>query len=169
MGGARDRRLGFDLLGMATVGQTMNDRTARHLLEDALFLRMNGERPPGAPKDRPHAETWDDWDVRCESFLRSLTDYLIDEQWNARTAATPINRLVARCYNAIRIDGGEYAEFTISHPDQIDEGWYVGYRNRGDWKDTYAAPTLGDALMGWLDQYEHHYWPGKWEGRQRPE
>jgi hypothetical protein len=36
------------------------------LLEEALFLRMNGERAPGGN------ETWRDWDGRAESFLRSL-------------------------------------------------------------------------------------------------
>ena len=37
------------------------------LLEDALFLRMNGERPPG------HSEaTWRKWEREAEVFLRSL-------------------------------------------------------------------------------------------------
>lgn len=37
------------------------------LLEDALFLRMNGERPPG------HEEaTWRAWEPKAETFLRSL-------------------------------------------------------------------------------------------------
>ncbi len=37
------------------------------LLEEALFLRMNGERPPG------HEDaTWHDWDDRAERFLRGL-------------------------------------------------------------------------------------------------
>jgi len=42
---------------------------AIHLIEDAFFLRCNGERPPGAP---PYlrAETWADWDGRAEDFLR---------------------------------------------------------------------------------------------------
>jgi len=39
---------------------------AVRLLEEALFLRMNGERAPGG------TETWHDWDGRAESFLRSL-------------------------------------------------------------------------------------------------
>ncbi len=43
---------------------------AVRLLDDALFLRMNGERPPGAPLD-PRAETWRDWEHRAELFLRS--------------------------------------------------------------------------------------------------
>lgn len=42
------------------------------LLEQALFLRMNGERPPGAPRDDPEAETWRSWDRDAERFLRSL-------------------------------------------------------------------------------------------------
>lgn len=40
-------------------------------LERALFLRMNGERPPGAPRDDPEAETWHQWDRDAERFLRS--------------------------------------------------------------------------------------------------
>ena len=37
------------------------------LLEDALFLRMNGERPPG------HSEaTWRKWEREAEVLLRSL-------------------------------------------------------------------------------------------------
>jgi hypothetical protein len=36
------------------------------LLEEALFLRMNGERAPGGN------ETWHDWEDRAERFLRSL-------------------------------------------------------------------------------------------------
>lgn len=36
------------------------------LLEEALHLRMNGERAPGGN------ETWRDWDLRAETFLRSL-------------------------------------------------------------------------------------------------
>ena len=45
--------------------------TAIRLLEEALFLRMNGERPPGAPHDNPEAETWRDWDRKAEAFLRT--------------------------------------------------------------------------------------------------
>jgi hypothetical protein len=41
----------------------------RSLVEQALFLRMYGERPPGAPKD-PAGETWRDWDTRAEAALR---------------------------------------------------------------------------------------------------
>lgn len=37
------------------------------LLEEALHLRMNGERAPGG------TETWADWDRAVETFLRSLT------------------------------------------------------------------------------------------------
>ncbi len=44
---------------------------ARELVEAAFFLRVHGERPPGAPKDDPTAETWQDWDRRAETFLRS--------------------------------------------------------------------------------------------------
>jgi len=45
---------------------------AQNLLEDALFLHINGERPPGAPPN-PQAETWADWDRRCKALLRSLS------------------------------------------------------------------------------------------------
>lgn len=45
---------------------------AELLLKDALFLRMYGERPPGAPRDDLKAETWSEWDVRCETYLRSM-------------------------------------------------------------------------------------------------
>jgi hypothetical protein len=37
------------------------------LLEEALFLRANGERPPGSPD-----ATWRKWDLEAEVFLRSL-------------------------------------------------------------------------------------------------
>lgn len=45
---------------------------ALKLLEAALFLRMNGEQPPGAPRDDLEAETWRDWDRQAERLLRSL-------------------------------------------------------------------------------------------------
>jgi hypothetical protein len=38
------------------------------LLREALFLRQNGERPPGAG-EYP-AETWHDWETRTEKYLR---------------------------------------------------------------------------------------------------
>lgn len=42
------------------------------LLEQALFLQQNGERPPGAP---PYpAETWHDWEIRTEAYLRSIDE-----------------------------------------------------------------------------------------------
>ena len=47
-------------------------RAAVILLREALILRMYGERPPGAPRDNPHAETWRDWDQRTEHLLRHL-------------------------------------------------------------------------------------------------
>jgi hypothetical protein len=40
--------------------------TAIRLLEEALHLRMNGERAPGG------TETWQDWERRAETYLRSL-------------------------------------------------------------------------------------------------
>lgn len=45
---------------------------AVELLERVLFLRANGQHPPGAPRDDPEAETWRQWDRRAETFLRSL-------------------------------------------------------------------------------------------------
>jgi hypothetical protein len=35
------------------------------LAEEAMFLRQNGERPPGG------VENWRDWDARAEALLRS--------------------------------------------------------------------------------------------------
>lgn len=43
-----------------------HDETAIRLLEEAFHLRMNGERAPGGN------ETWQDWDQRCEEFLRDV-------------------------------------------------------------------------------------------------
>jgi len=45
---------------------------AARLVEDALLLRMYGERPPGAPRDT-RKETWQDWDQRAEAWLRAVT------------------------------------------------------------------------------------------------
>lgn len=42
---------------------------ARQLVEQALHLRMYGERAPGAPTD-PAAETWADWDRRAQAWAR---------------------------------------------------------------------------------------------------
>lgn len=47
--------------------------TALNLLEEALFLGMNGERPPGAPAD-PYKETWSRWFAQCEALLRKVGD-----------------------------------------------------------------------------------------------
>jgi hypothetical protein len=74
-----------------------------------------------------------------------------------------INVLVLRCYMAIRLDGGEYAELTISHPTSGDREWLIGYRNSGDWKNNFSAPTLAEALKGWLEEYEHHYDDGPYK------
>lgn len=41
-----------------------DEATAIRLLEEALHLRMNGERAPGGN------ETWRDWDMRAEQFLQ---------------------------------------------------------------------------------------------------
>ncbi len=38
------------------------------LLEEALHLRMNGERAPGGN------ETWADWDKKAELYLRHASD-----------------------------------------------------------------------------------------------
>lgn len=49
----------------------LEQSVALELLNEALFLRMNGERPPGAPAD-PRKETWGEWDSKCETFLRHV-------------------------------------------------------------------------------------------------
>lgn len=56
---------------MSPAGRSERDEAVK-LLEAALFLRANGERPPGAPRDDPQAETWGRWDRDAERFLRSL-------------------------------------------------------------------------------------------------
>jgi hypothetical protein len=43
---------------------------AAALVEEALFLRMYGERPPGAPEDSQR-ETWADWEKRAETWVRA--------------------------------------------------------------------------------------------------
>lgn len=50
----------------ATLSTTYKTPAVR-LLEDALFLRMYGERPPGSEN-----ENWHDWDRNAEAFLRGL-------------------------------------------------------------------------------------------------
>ena len=67
-----------------------DDDTAIRLLEQALFLRMNGERPPGAPRDDPAAETWRDWDRRAEAFLRKAhRDGILSALWAQRCELSP--------------------------------------------------------------------------------
>jgi hypothetical protein len=51
---------------LAALEAAQTQPAARALLEEALFLRMNGERAPGGN------ETWRDWDRRAEEYLRSL-------------------------------------------------------------------------------------------------
>jgi hypothetical protein len=43
------------------------DDNAVRLLEEALHLRMNGERAPGGN------ETWREWDRKAEEYLRDVT------------------------------------------------------------------------------------------------
>lgn len=59
---------GDPLLGPPHLADPCPHRTdnAVTLLREALFLRQNGERPPGG------SETWHDWDRRAERFLRGL-------------------------------------------------------------------------------------------------
>lgn len=45
-----------------------DEEEAINLLEEALFLRMNGEYAPGG------TENWPDWDRKAETFLRRITD-----------------------------------------------------------------------------------------------
>lgn len=42
---------------------------AERLVEQALHLRMYGERAPGAPTD-PTAETWAEWERRAQAWAR---------------------------------------------------------------------------------------------------
>lgn len=56
---------------MSPVQRSERDEAVK-LLEAALFLRVNGERPPGAPRDDPEAETWRKWDREAETFLRRV-------------------------------------------------------------------------------------------------
>jgi histidine triad (HIT) family protein len=59
-----------DGLALPWTGQAEREGRAKPpaivLLEEALFLRMNGERAPGGN------ENWRDWDDKAERFLRSL-------------------------------------------------------------------------------------------------
>ena len=41
-------------------------RRLKALLEEALFIRQNGERAPGG------SENWRDWDLKAETLLRGL-------------------------------------------------------------------------------------------------
>jgi hypothetical protein len=70
---ARDEaaRLGVPLARILNAAvEAYREAPGAGLVEDALFLRMYGERPPGAPPD-PHKETWQDWDRRAEAWLRA--------------------------------------------------------------------------------------------------
>ena len=54
------------------IGELLAERDRlKGLVQDAHFLRQNGERPPGAPRDLK-AETWRTWDERAERALRGL-------------------------------------------------------------------------------------------------
>jgi histidine triad (HIT) family protein len=58
-------RLEGDGLALPWTGQREKVPAVK-LLEEALFLRMNGEYAPGGN------ENWHDWDLRAEVFLRGL-------------------------------------------------------------------------------------------------
>lgn len=63
---ARDYPGELRLMG-EVIGQAAHSKPpAVELLEEALFLRMNGEYAPGGN------ENWHDWDLKTETFLRSL-------------------------------------------------------------------------------------------------
>lgn len=62
--------------------------TARQLLEEALHLRMHGERAPGGD------ETWAGWDRKAEAYLRE-TDLQQNEARRGLAAAFP-NREAGR-------------------------------------------------------------------------
>lgn len=49
------------------------------LVAQAVFLRQYGERPPGAPRDNPGAETWRDWETRATAALYKALDE--GQQW----------------------------------------------------------------------------------------
>lgn len=51
--------------------------TAVKLLEEALFLRINGERAPGGD------ENWPDWDRKTERYLRGLLPPDREDEGNA--------------------------------------------------------------------------------------
>jgi hypothetical protein len=56
--------------------------TARQLLEEALHLRMHGERAPGGN------ETWAEWDRKAEAYLRE-TDLQQNEARRGLAALRP--------------------------------------------------------------------------------
>jgi hypothetical protein len=65
--GREDRELLTGILIRGAGPEVPAKSPAIRLLEDALFLRTNGERPPG------HSEaTWRKWEREAEVFLRSL-------------------------------------------------------------------------------------------------
>jgi hypothetical protein len=58
--------------------------TAVRLIEEALHLRMNGERAPGGD------ETWRDWDRRAETYLRNAARLrVLSRLWEARCELDP--------------------------------------------------------------------------------
>lgn len=61
-----DRELLTGILIRGTQRETGAKPPAVALLEEALFLRMNGEYAPGGN------ENWHDWDSKAETFLRGL-------------------------------------------------------------------------------------------------
>jgi hypothetical protein len=57
---------------------------AVRLLEEALHLRMNGERAPGGN------ETWRDWERRAEKALRDIArNRVLGLLWEARCELSP--------------------------------------------------------------------------------
>ncbi len=54
------------LAGMLTAFAAEYRERPVRLIEEALHLRMNGERAPGGN------ETWADWDRRAEQYLREV-------------------------------------------------------------------------------------------------
>jgi hypothetical protein len=83
----------------------MADGEAVRLLEEALHLRMNGERAPGG------TETWHDWERRAEKALRDIArDRVAGLLWEARCELSPE---VMRA-----MDGEELAgHLRDAHPD----------------------------------------------------
>lgn len=66
-----DEEMGCKGCRIPALEKATEESEAVRLVEAAMFLRHLGERPPGAAKDDPEAETWRNWERDAEAFLRS--------------------------------------------------------------------------------------------------